>query len=180
MGKIQTAELTDRADIRGHGTWVLTAEDGTVKARGLVVENKISDLGDRMYAERAVGVAGAPNAPTGMKLGNGASPSPTKTSTLGAYVATGRVTPTITAQVITPGRRIQYVGTFGPNIGTMTNVATPINEAAITNEGTLADVAPTGGAGGNTVAHIALTPVVGTKAATDTLTITWNHDLGSA
>lgn len=66
-------------------------------------------------------------------------------------------------------RRIQYKTTWGAGVATASGIA----EVVLTFEQPLTDVA---GTAANTVSRALLSPVVN-KGASDTLAVTWNHDL---
>lgn len=169
-----TDTIKDPASLEGTVTWELRAEDGTLKRSG-VVHNLITDTGDQMYAERGAGLAGAPAAPTGMKLGSG-SAAVTKTGTgaaLGTYIANSHQAFASTPASAKSGtvRRITYTATWAAGKAT---TASTIAEAVIVNDA-LADATSSAA---NTVARVLL-PGLGTKGATDTLSLTWTHDLGT-
>ena len=163
----------DGIGAEGHVGWVLTGPDGEVKARG-TAHNVITRVGNQMYAERGAGLAGAPAAPTGMKLGTGT----TAVAKSGAGSAlTTYVTNSHQAFSGTPGsalqgdaRRITYTAAFAAGKATS---GTAIAEAVIVNDA-LADATTVEA---NTVARVLLTPAA-PKGANDTLTITWTHDIG--
>ena len=163
----------DQARIIGHGTYKLIGPDGVVKARG-TFRNLITDYGDQYYAERAT--VTDPGIVTGMRLGTGGATAAAK-SGAGAAIVT-YVTGSNKALDANPaasdlgaglGHRVQYVVTWAPGEAT----ADDIDEAVLTNESPLTDVA---GVAGDTVARGILSPVVN-KGASDQLVITWNHDL---
>jgi hypothetical protein len=128
-----------------------------------------------MYADRAVGISGAPAAPTGMKLGTGSTTPSTSgagaaltTYLTNSHQAFDATFPSSAAQ--SEGRRITYKSTFAAGKATS---AVPITEAVIINT-TLADATSAESA---TIARVLLTGIP-TKAAGQTLAITWLHDLG--
>lgn len=166
----------DQATISGHGTAVLTGPDGEVKGEVKFV-NIITQEGNRYYAERGAGVAGAPAAATGMQLGT----STTAPATTGAgaaivtLVAASLValtgTPTGGAGATGTSRRAQYVATWAA--GTATNAS--LAEVVLVNQSTGTQTAAPASA---TISRALLSPTID-KQAGDTLTLTWNHDIGA-
>jgi hypothetical protein len=71
-------------------------------------------------------------------------------------------------------RRIQYKATWAA--GEATEISTPLAEVVITNEQPLSNAA---GTAANTISRALLSPTV-LKGASDTLAVTWNHDVGGA
>jgi hypothetical protein len=164
--------MSNALGIYGHATWQLHNEDGTLAAEG-EGKNLVTSVGDRMYAERGCGVVGPLAAPTGMKLGSG-STTPSKSgagAALATYLADSHqafdTVPVVTANG--SGYRITYVAIFAAGKAT---TASPITEAVIVNEA-LTDATSSAAA---TIARILLTGV-SNKAAGQTLTVTWTHDL---
>ncbi len=156
----------------GHGFYELIGPDGKVKQRGTFA-NLITDYGDQYYAERATTTD--PGIVTGMRLGTGGSTAAAKAGAGGAIVS--YVSASDKALDSTPGssdlgagigHRVQYIVTWVAGEAT----ATGIDEAVVTNETPLTDVA---GALGDTISRAVLVPVVN-KGASDQLVITWNHD----
>lgn len=138
--------------------------------------NIITQVGDQMYAERAVGVAGAPAAPTGMKLGTGAT-APAKTgagAALVTYLSNSHqaMDATFPSSALNGAvRRITYKVTYAAGKAT---TASAVTEVVIMNDA-LADATSTAA---NTISRALLTGIAA-KGAADTLTVTWTHDLGS-
>jgi len=137
-------------------------------------ENLITDIGDEYYGERAAGIASPPEQVTGMRLGTGTTAvakngagAAIVTYTTASNVAISGGFPTSSK----PGsaRRIQWQALWGAGVATASGLA----EVVITNENPLTNVA---GTAANTIARALLAPTVN-KGASDTLTITWNHDL---
>jgi hypothetical protein len=148
----------------------LIGPDGQVKFHD-EVPNLITELGDRYYAERAAGVAGAPAAATGMQLGSGAT-APAKTgagSSIATLVASSLValSPTVPTSALSAGaRRLGYTCSWAAGVATAT-----IAEIALVNQAVgTQTVAPAA----NTISR-ALISV--TKGASDVLNVTWYHDL---
>lgn len=164
--------------LRGYGNWQLH-RDGELVDAGFF-SNLITDIGDQYYAERAAGIASPPDQVSGMKLGTG-STAPSKTGA-GAAIVTYAGT-SITAQKAIDGsyptssqpggagtaRRIQWRTTWAAGECTVSGLA----EVVIVIENPLADSA---GAASTTISRALLSPTIN-KGASDTLTVTWNHDL---
>lgn len=113
---------------------------------------------------------------TGMRVGTGT----TAVATTGAGAAIVTYATSLTqfkvfdstwpqSSLVTDTRRIQYKTTFNAGEATQTALA----EAVITIEQPISDVA---GTAANTISRALLSPTVN-KGASDTLAITWNHDL---
>ncbi len=162
----------DPAGIVGELTIEVFGPDGELKSRE-VTHNIITQVGDQFYGERAAGVAGAPAAVTGMKLGTG-STAPAKTgagAALVTYLTNSHqaLTGTPTSSLSGSSRRITYAATWAAGKAT---TASPVTEVVIINDA-LADATSTAAA---TISR-ALVGSVAAKGASDTLTITWTHDL---
>ncbi len=159
--------------IRGEVHIELRNKDGELIAEDRV-HNLITSVGDQMYAARGAGLASPPAAPTGMRIGTG-STAPAKsgagaaivTKITGGNLAFDASYPQATAGVVT------YKCTYGPGVGT---TASPVTEAALVNDTIATDTAT---AAANTIARILITGI-GSKQATDTLTVTWTHTLQGA
>lgn len=164
----------DRSEISGHLTWELRGADGELKARG-ESKNLVTQIGDQVYGERGAGVSGALAAPTGMKLGTG-STAAAKTgagAALVTYLSNSHQAFDSTypqSSLNGAARRITYKVTYAP--GKATSASTAITEAVIVNE-TLADATSAASA---TVARVLIAGIA-SKQSTDTLTVTWTHDL---
>lgn len=165
---------TDDAFVRGHGVAELRGPDGALKQR-VTFTNIVTQVGDQMYGERGAGLAGAPAAPTGMALGTG-STAAAKTGAGAALVtataSSAVVVGTPTSSLSSTLRRIQYVTTWAAGVAT----ASGLNEVVLQN-GTATTV-PSNTVTTNIIARALLSPVVN-KGAGDSLTVTWNHDLGT-
>lgn len=152
---------------------VLTDSEGRVKYHRKT-KNIVTEQGDRYYGERGAGIAGAPAVTTGMQLGTGTT-APAKTGAGAAIVtlvasslvAHGTPTSALSGSV----RRIQYVTTWAAGVAT----ANAISEVVLTNQATATQTAAPASA---TISRALLSPTVN-KAAGDSLTITWSHDLGT-
>lgn len=165
--------MHEATTIKGRITWRLTAGDGSLVREG-EVENLVTTIGDRMYAERGGAVSGAPAAPTGMKLGTGGG-APAKTGS-GAALTTylsnshqGFESGYPQGSAAGSARRVSYSCVYGPGKGTS---GSPVTEVVLVNE-SLTDATSAAGA---TIAR-ALLSGIGSKGADQTLSITWTHDL---
>ena len=158
----------------GFGYYELWDEHGHLKQADAFA-NLITQYGDQFYGDRAAAIS-APAVVTGMRLGTGGATAVAKTGA-GAAI----VTYTTASQVAIAGgfptsalsgasRRIQWKSTWGAGVAT----ANGINEWVITNETPITNVA---GVAGNTISRAVDTGSPVNKAASDTLDITWNHDL---
>jgi hypothetical protein len=138
-------------------------------------ENLITSVGFQMYVDRALGIAGAPAAPTGMQLGTGTT-APATTGA-GAAIVTLVASSLVTLTSTTTGagtgtaRRATYVATWGAGVATATGLA----EMALVNQATGTQTAAPASA---TIARVLISPTKD-KGAADTLTATWTHDIGS-
>lgn len=164
----------DGAGAEGFGVAELRGPDGEIK-QTVRFRNIITDVGDTMYADRGAGVAGAPASPTGMALGTGTTAAAKNgagaamvTGTAGTAAALGG---TPTSSTTGGKRRVVYTQTWGAGVGTAT-----LNEVVLQN-GTATTIPPNTTVT-NVVARAILSPAV-SKGASDTLTITWNHDIGT-
>jgi hypothetical protein len=165
----------DKSGISGEVTWELRGPDGNLKGEGKAF-NLITTTGDTVYADRGAGVTGAPAAPTGMKLGSG-STAPAKTgagAALVTYLSNSHQAfdGGYPVGATTTGRQITYRVTYAAGKAT---TAAAITEAVIVNDA----IADATSAAGATVARVLLTGI-GSKGASDTLTVTWNHTLTGA
>lgn len=151
--------------------WVvveLIDADGHVKSR-CATKNLITSAGDAVYAGRGSGASGAPSAPTGIKLGSG-STAVAKTGAGAALVtylsgsnkAFDSGFPSLAANVAT------YKRTYAAGEAT---TASPITEAVVVNDSIATDATSSAA---NTVCRVLLTGI-GSKGASDTLTISWTN-----
>lgn len=162
----------DKAGLSGEVTIELFDEDGNLKAHE-VVKNLITAVGVQYYAGRAALSTGLPAQVTGMRLGTG-STAPAATGAGAAVVtylagsnkALDAGFPTAVAGVVTWKR------TYAPGEATS---ASPITEVVL-NTDTIANDNATTATAANTIAR-ALISGVASKAAGDTLVITWTHTL---
>jgi len=161
--------MNDSATIEGLVVAELFGPDGELKAR-CEVRNLVTAVGDQMYAARGAGITSPPNAPTGMKLGTG-STAVSKTGAGAALVtyltgsnhAFDSTYPQAAAGVAT------YRVTWAAGEAT---TASAITEIVIVNE-TLANSTSTAA---NTAARALLTGIP-SKAAGDSLQVTWTHTI---
>lgn len=161
-------DLQSLVRIEGFVVAEMFDENMDLKAR-VEVKNLITAVGDVMYAHRGAGIASAPAAPTGMRLGT-SSTAPAKTSTGAALVAYlsgsnkafDATFPSIAGAVVT------YKRTYAPGEATS---GSAIQEAVIVNDTIATDATSTAA---NTISR-ALISGVGAKAAGDTLVLTWTH-----
>lgn len=172
-----------RFRMRGHGV----AELWTPRRNGLAgtigqlmliqrveFENLITQVGDQYYGERASGIGSPPGQVTGMRLGTGTTAvaktgagAAIVTYVTGSNKAIDGSFPT--SALNGSSRRIQWKTTWNAGEATANSIA----EVVITNESPLTDVA---GTAANTISRALLSPTVN-KGASDTLAVTWNHDL---
>jgi hypothetical protein len=159
----------DKTSIKGHVIVELRGPDGELKAR-CETDNLITSVGDQYYAGRAALASGLPAQVTGMKLGAG-STAPAKsgagaalvTYLSGSHQAIDSGFPTASGGVVT------WKATYAAGKAT---TASPITEAALVTD-TLADATSTAA---NTISRVLLTGI-GSKGASDTLTVTWTHTI---
>lgn len=160
----------DAAGITGELTIELFDENGNLKHHE-TVPNTVTAVGDQYYAGRAALSTGLPAQVTGFKLGTG-STATAKTgagAALVAYLAGSNKAndsgfPTAVGGVVTWKR------TYGPGEATS---ASPITEVVLVTETIANDDTSTVA---ETIAR-ALISGVASKAAGDTLVITWTHTL---
>lgn len=169
----------DRCGIRGWGVAQLWSPSilrpgKLVLAQQVEFENLVTEVGDQYYGERASGIGSPPGQVTGMRLGTGSTAvsktgagSAIVTYTTGSSIAISGGFPTSSKP--SSARRIQWQTLWGAGVATVSG----LNEVVITNESPLTNVA---GSAANTISRALLSPVIN-KGASDTLTITWNHDL---
>lgn len=166
----------DLFGIRGIVIARLTGPNGELKGY-CETHNLVTDIGDRYYGERAAGIASPPAQVTGMKLGTG-STAVAKTGAgaalvtylSGSHQAIVGGFPT-SAQPGGAGtaRQIQWQGLWGAGVAT---TGSAITEVVMVID-TLADATSTAA---NTICRALLTGI-SSKGASDTLTVTWNHNL---
>ena len=161
--------LNDLGTIKGVVIAELRDAGGNLKAR-CETHNLVTSVGDQYYAGRAALSTGLPAQVTGMKLGAG-STAPAKTgagAALVTYLSNSHQAddggfPTATAGVVT--HKVTYAA------GKATT-ASAITEVVLVTDA-LADATSTAA---NTISR-ALLSGIGSKGASDTLTVTWTHTL---
>lgn len=165
MARVRGGE--DPMGIAGLVIAELRGEDGALKGR-CVVPNLVTAVGDQLYASRGAGLTSSA-VPTGMKLGTGStavaksgSGSALTTYLSGSNKAFDATFPSATGGVAS------YKRTYAAGEAT---TASPITECAIVTDTIATDATSTEA---NTVARALLTGI-GSKGASDTLTITWTH-----
>lgn len=168
--------LASEASLKGFVHAVLRNGDGEIGFEALL-ENIVTQVGNQYYAERAAGIASPPGQVTGMRLGTGTTAVATTgagaaivTYVTGSQAAIAGGFPTSGAGGGT-SRRITWQSSWAAGVATNAALA----EAVITNEASLTDVA---GTAANTIARVLLSPTIN-KGAADTLSLTWQHDLGT-
>ena len=163
----------DGVGLQGHGLWELFDADGLLKDSG-EFHNLVTQVGDQYYGERAAGISSPPAQVTGMQLGTGTTAvaktgagAAVVTYVSGSAVAIDGSFPT--SALNGSSRRIQWKTTWTAGVATATGIAEVvlINQAVATNSGAAAAA---------TIARALLGSTVN-KGASDTLAITWNHDL---
>jgi hypothetical protein len=170
----QDAEHVDQAGITGEIFVERFDADGNL-IESYHGKNIVTQVGDQVYGERGGGVAGAPAAPTGMKLGTG-STAVAKTGAGAALVtylsgSNKAFDATFPASSLSgSSRRIQYKRTYAAGEAT---TASAITEVVIVNDTIATDATSTAA---NTISRALITGI-SAKGASDTLAITWNQDL---
>jgi hypothetical protein len=156
--------------IRGFVVVELHGPDGELKYRHSTC-NLVTQVGDQYYGERAAGI-GSLAVATGMQLGTGT----TAVAKTGAGAAIVTLVASSLVAIGTPtsslsgsSRRITYSTTWAAGTATATGIA----EVALVNQSTGTQTAAPAA---NTISRALLSPTVN-KGASDSLTITWQHDL---
>lgn len=156
----------------GWGTARVFGPDGELKQEAFF-KNLITEIGDEYYGERAAGIASPPGQVTGMKLGTGTT-AVAKTgagAALVTYLSNSHQAIDGTypqSSLSGSSRRITWRTTWAAAKATGNSIA----EVVMVIDA-LADATSNAA---NTIARALLSPVVN-KGASDTLEITWNHDL---
>lgn len=166
----------DAASTSGEVHVVLTGPDGQVK-HDETFHNMITQVGEQMYGEAAL-AANSVARPTAMQLGTGSTAAAKTgagaaivTLVASSQVAIGTPTSGLSGAGNNP-RRITYSATWAAGTAT----ATGISEVALNNQSAATQtVAPAA----NTISRAVLGTTVN-KGASDSLTITWTHDIGVA
>jgi hypothetical protein len=164
--------VNDKSGLWGHVEWELRDKDGNLISRG-ETDNLVTEKGDQMYGERGAGIGSPPATPTGMKLGTG-STAVAKTgagAALVTYLSNSHQAfdGTYPQSALDNGRKITYRSTFAAGKAT---TASAITEVVIVIDA-LADATSTAA---NTASRALLTGI-GSKGASDSLTVTWTHTL---
>lgn len=167
--------MNEQTPIKGRIAWEIRGEDGQVKDSG-EIPNLVTAVGNQYYADRAAGI-GSIAAVTGMQLGTGTTA--VAATGAGAAIVTLVASSLVAISPTTPAsgagtgnaRRLTYTASWAA--GTATNSA--LAEVALVNQSTGTQTAATAA---NTIARALLSPTIN-KGASDTLTITWTHDIGS-
>lgn len=168
--------LADEMSLRGFVHAVLRNGDGEISFES-IMSNLVTRTGNQYYGERASGIGSPPNQATGMRLGTGTGAvAGTGAGSFNTAHISGSQTAGFSSgptSSIPSGsiRRITWVGSWAA--GVATNAA--ISEAVITNETPITNVV---GVEANTLSRVLLSPTIN-KGASDTLTLTWQHDLGA-
>lgn len=172
----------DREFIRGHGTAVLRDADGTVKET-VAFTNLVTQQGDLNYGNAYAGLHASgnvadPSAVTGMQLGTGTT-AVSKTGA-GAAIVTYVAGSDKAIEASHPisslsgsSRRITWQAVWAA--GEATQESPALSEVAIVTRTLDASVATEA----QTVSRALLSPTVA-KAAGDSLTVTWHHDVEGA
>lgn len=168
-------EIDDQVSIKGFLEVELRDEHGNLKEYQRI-DNLVTTVGEAFYALRGAGVGGVAAA-TGMQLGTGTA-APTKAglaSTIGTLIASSLVA--LAAGFPSDGgvqggrRRIVWQVVFGAGVATNAAIA----EVVLTNQATGTQTAVPEA---NSIARALFSPAVN-KASGDTLTVTWNQDIGT-
>lgn len=178
--------LPERGFIFGHGSADLWSPEGYAAhldgdplalmgdLQHVDFTNLVTQVGDEYYGERAAGIASPPAQVTGMQLGTG-STAVAKTGA-GAAVVTyisgsnNAIDGSFPTSALNgSSRRIQWKVTWGAGDATATGIA----EVVLINQSIGTD---SGAAAADTISRALLSPTVN-KGASDTLAVTWNHDL---
>lgn len=172
VGKPTNSPVT----VEGFVVAELRGPDGELKTL-TTTRNLVTAVGDQMYAARASGATSPPAAPTGMRLGGGVVTGgsvPSKTGTgaaLTGYLAGSNKPFTSTPTAV--GGVASYTRTYAAGEAT---TASPITEVVIVNDTIATDATSAAAA---TISRAALAGI-GSKGASDSLTVTWTHTvLGS-
>jgi hypothetical protein len=162
----------ENTGITGEVVAELRGPDGELKAR-CVTKNLVTAVGDQYYAGRAALSTGLPSQVTGFRLGTG-STAVAKTGAGAAVVtylsgsnkANDATFPTAVAGVVTWKR------TYAAGEATTASAITEV----VLNTDTIANDNATTATAANTISRALLTGI-GSKGASDTLTVTWTHTL---
>lgn len=166
--------LADETNLKGWVHAVLRNGDGEISVEA-ILENLVTLIGNQYYGERATGFGSPPAQSTGMKLGTGTT-APAATGAGAALVtyktasnalfATGPLSSNPSGGI----RRMTWTSSWAAGTATDTALAEAVivNDAATNATSTAA----------NTYSRVLLSPTIN-KGASDTLDLTWQHDLGA-
>lgn len=163
----------DASTMYGYGVAEVHGPDGELKA-SVPFTNLITQVGEQRYGEAGAGV-GSLAAPATMQLGTGTTAA-TKTGSTAAIVT---VVASSVVAIGTPTsalsgsntRQLTYSCTWPAGTAT----ASGISEVVLTNQGIGTQTAAPASA---TYSRALLSPTVN-KGASDSLTVTWNHAIGT-
>lgn len=166
--------MIEGVDLRGWGWADLVDEHGTVVVRSWF-DNKITELGDRMYGELGAGITGGPTAPTGMQLGTGSTAASKNGAgaAIGTYIvgsAIGFVSTWPQSTLVSGSRVIQYKCSWAPGVATNST----INEVVLINQSTGTNSAAPAA---NTVARALFVDRPMNKTSGLSLVVVWQHVL---
>lgn len=165
----------DTSALYGFGVAEVHGPDGELKA-SVPFTNLITQVGEQRYGEAGgLGDSGATVAkPATMQLGTGTA-APVKSGTgdaIGTVVANSVVAIGTPTSALSSGKRqITYTCTWAAGTAT----ANAISEVVLTNQGVATQTAAPEAA---TLSRALLSPTVN-KGSSDSLTITWNHVIGT-
>lgn len=172
-GGLTPPSFEEIVGLRGYGHWALFDDHGDLKDGGFFT-NLITQVGDQYYGERAAGISTPPAQVTGMQLGTGTT-AVAKTGA-GAAIVTLVASSLVAIDATWPqssipssARRIQWKTTWPAGTATSNGIA----EVALGNQSTGTQTAMPAA---NTISRALLSPTIN-KGASDSLAVTWNHDL---
>lgn len=172
-GGLEMPSQDEILGLHGYGHWALFNESNKLIDGGFF-KNLITQIGDQYYGERAAGISSPPAQVTGMQLGTG-STAVAKTGAGAAVITFISGSPTAidggfpTSSIPSSSRRIQWKTTFPAGTATTNGIAEVvlINQSVGTNSAAAAAA---------TISRALLSPTVN-KGASDSLAVTWSHDL---
>ncbi|MEO7399040.1 MAG: hypothetical protein ABIW84_10790, partial [Ilumatobacteraceae bacterium] len=131
-------------------------------------------VGDQYYWERAIGIASPPAQVTGMQLGTGTTAVAKTGAGAGLVTLVAASLQALdatfpTSSLVSASRRATWKVTYAAGVATATGIA----EAVLVNQATgTQTIAPAA----STISRALISPVIN-KTASDTLALTWTHDL---
>lgn len=163
----------DASSLRGFGTVEVHGPDGELK-QSVPFTNLITQVGEQRYGEAGAGV-GSLAVPAAMQLGTGT----TAVAKTGAGAAIVTLVASSNVAIGTPSsalsgsntRQLTYVATWAAGTAT----ANSISEVVLSSQGTGTQTAAPASV---TYSRALLSPTVN-KGASDSLTVTWNHAIGT-